>query len=89
VDAAKGQVLNSSTLVPIAASTGHRSNKNSSITTALISVEPEYRPLLAEFPRILNTDFRNRVNSHGVKHTIETEGRPAFAKARRLNAEKR
>ena len=33
----------------------------------------------------MNKELINATTTHGVKHTIETEGRPLFAKARRLD----
>ncbi len=46
------------------------------------------RSLLAEFPGIVNDELPPGPSKHDVSHTIETEGRPLHAKARRLDPAK-
>ena len=55
-----------------------------------ISVPPEFQSLLAEFPMVTNKEALQfaKEPKHGVEHTIETSGRPVFARARRLDPEK-
>jgi len=47
-----------------------------------------YRKLLRSFPSVCAVDLRSHRPLHGVEHSIETTGRPIFAKARRLDPEK-
>jgi hypothetical protein len=46
------------------------------------------RTLLAEFPALLPCPGVKQPPLHGVAHSIETSGRPVFAKARRLDVGK-
>jgi Reverse transcriptase (RNA-dependent DNA polymerase) len=43
---------------------------------------------VAEFPAVFSQSFSHPQPQHRVQHVIETIGRPVFAKARRLDAEK-
>ena len=43
---------------------------------------------MAEFPSVLGDGSETPHPLHGVEHTIETSGRPVFAKARRLDPDK-
>ena len=45
----------------------------------------EFMQLLEDFPQILKTDFKAKVNKHQVYHYIPTNGPPVFAKPRRLD----
>ncbi len=49
---------------------------------------PTVRNLLAEFPAIVGDGSGTPSPRHGVEHFVETTGRPVFAKARRLDADK-
>ena len=42
--------------------------------------ENEFMQLLDDFPQILITDFKTKVNKHQVYHYIPTNGPPVFAK---------
>ena len=44
--------------------------------------------LLASFPAIVGDGKGKPSPKHKIRHTIETTGRPVFAKARRLNPDK-
>jgi len=49
---------------------------------------PLAQQLLAEFPGVIHTGTLHKRPLHRVQHTIETTGRPVFAKARRLDPNK-
>ena len=48
----------------------------------------EYETILTDFPSLTRTDFTTTRSKLHVSHSIETKGRPVFAKARRLAPEK-
>ena len=48
----------------------------------------EYETILTDFPSLTRTDFATTRSKLHVSHSIETKGRPVFAKARRLAPEK-
>jgi len=49
---------------------------------------PDVRAVLEEFPGVLSDELPPGAAKHVVRHTIETTGRPLFAKARRLDPDK-
>ena len=49
------------------------------------NLDPQVAALLKKFPAILRLGTDKPMPTHGVEHVIETEGRPVFAKARRLD----
>ena len=63
---------------------------SSSPIVAATSVPPAIAKLLSEFPGVCNKDaVRFAANpAHGVKHVIETTGRPVVSRARRLDPAK-
>jgi hypothetical protein len=44
--------------------------------------------LLQKYPDVVSTGTTHPHPLHGISHSIETSGRPVFAKARRLDQEK-
>ena len=60
----------------------------SKFIAAVSLIIPAVRALLSRFPGIVGEADATPHPLHGVRHTIETTGRPIFAKARRLDAEK-
>jgi hypothetical protein len=86
VDPHFGQVLDANTLDPI---TGSRSAaRRSGLAASLCHVTPAVRSLLSAFPAIVGDGTGTPNPKHGVFHSIETVGRPVFAKPRRLDPEK-
>ncbi len=81
-----GQVLDAATLDPISGS--RKSPHHSGLAASLCHVTPAVRTLLASFPAIVSDGSGIPTPKHGVSHSIETTGRPVFAKARRLDPEK-
>ena len=49
------------------------------------NLDPQVADLLKKFPAILRPGTAKPMPTHRVEHVIETEGRPVFAKARRLD----
>jgi hypothetical protein len=49
---------------------------------------PSWADILAEFPSVTKSFVESSPPTHGVEHHIITEGRPATAKFRRLDAAK-
>ena len=86
VDPHFGQVLDASTLEPISGS--EFSPRKSGLAASLCHVAPAVRTLLSSFPAIVGDGSGTPNPKHGVFHSIETTGRPVFAKARRLDPEK-
>lgn len=55
--------------------------------TRLLHVAPvlcQYRLLLEQYPLLFDPSLQAHVPTHGVKHAIETSGRPVHARPRRL-----
>ncbi len=88
VDPVGCQVLDWKSLKPLSKPTTAAGPLRSKFATALCSIAPLVRSLLASFPAI-NGDRKGKPSSkHRIRHTIETTGRPEFAKARRLDPDK-
>ncbi len=85
VDTAGNQVLDTTTLLPLRASS---SGPESGMIAELSAVPPPVRSLLAEFPGVVGDGTDTPCPLHGVKNSIERKGRPLFAKSRRLDPEK-
>ena len=49
------------------------------------SLHPAVRKLLQKYPDVVSTSSQHPHPLHGISHSIETTGRPVFAKARRLD----
>jgi hypothetical protein len=60
----------------------------SKFAAALCSITPSVRSLLASFPTIVGGGKGKPLPKHKIRHTIETTGRPVFAKACRLDPDK-
>jgi hypothetical protein len=60
----------------------------SKFAAALCSIAPSLWSLLASFPAIVGDGKGKPSPKHKIRHTIETTGRPVFAKARRLDPDK-
>ncbi len=87
VDPFSRQVLDSETLLPITPSVS-APPRHSRFAAALCHVAPAVRNLLSSFPTIVGESSGTPNPKHGIRHSIETTGRPIFAKARRLDPEK-
>jgi hypothetical protein len=83
VDTAGNRVLDAATLLPLGSSS---SGPDTGLIAELSAVPPHVRSLLAEFPGVVGDGAPCPL--HGVKHSIETKGRPLFAKSRRLDPDK-
>jgi hypothetical protein len=79
--------LNSDTLLPLTPSVS-APPRHSRFAAALCHVAPAVRNLLSSFPTIVGDGSGTPNPKHGIRHSIETTGRPIFAKARRLDPEK-
>ena len=86
VDPSSRQVLDADSLCPLSepASPPARSR----LAAALCHVAPAVRNLIASFPSIIGDGSGTPSPKHGVKHSIETTGRPVFSKACRLDPDK-
>jgi hypothetical protein len=91
VDTSTHSVLDAATLLPIGGmkepGSGSGSAK-SKLVAHLSSVPLPVRNLLAEFPGVVGDGTTTPRPLHGVEHSIETKGRPLFAKSRRLDPDK-
>jgi hypothetical protein len=85
VDTAGNRVLDAATLLPLGEPSGSR---DTGLVAALSAVPPPVRSLLAEFPSVVGDGSDTPRPLHGVQHTVETKGRPLFAKSRRLDPDK-
>jgi hypothetical protein len=85
VDTAGNRVLDAATLLPLGEPA---SGKNTGLIAALSAVPPPVRTLFAEFPSVVGDGSDSPRPLHGVQHTVETKGRPLFAKSRRLDPDK-
>jgi hypothetical protein len=88
VDPVSRQVLDSKSLKPLSKLTTTAGTLHFKFATALCSIAPSVRSLLASFPAIIG-DVKGKPSlKHRIRHTIETTGCPVFAKARRLDPDK-
>ncbi len=88
VDPVGRQALDSKTLKPLSKTPTAAGTLPSKFTPALCSITPSVRSLLASFPTIVGDGKEKLSPKHKIRHTIETTGRPVFAKARRLDQDK-
>ena len=86
VDASSRQVLDADTLRPLSAPAAPP--PRSRLAAALCHIAPAVRSLIASFPKIIGDGTGTPSPKHGVKHSIETFGRPVFTKAHRLDPDK-
>jgi hypothetical protein len=84
VDPYTQQVLDSETLRPLSHSVSAPPPR-SRFAAALCHVAPAVHSLLSAFPSIVGDGSGTPRPKHGIRHSIETTGRPIFAKARRLD----
>jgi hypothetical protein len=87
VDPVGCQVQDSKSMKPLYKPTTAAGTLRSKFAAALCSIAPTVRSLLALFPAIIGTGKGKPTLKHKIRHTIETTGRPVFAKARRLDKE--
>jgi len=85
VDPFSRLVLDAVSLKPLSAAVAVLPSK---FAAALCHITPAVRTLLASFPSIIGDGKATPRPLHGVRHSVETTGRPVFAKARRLDPEK-
>ena len=83
VDPVSRQVLDSKTLKPLSKTPTAAGTLRSKFAAALCSIMPSVRSLLASFPTIVGDEKGKPSPKHKIRHTIETTGRPVFAKAHR------
>jgi len=88
VDPYSRQVLHAATLKPIGAAVAAAATFPSRFVAALSLIIPPVRDLLSAFPSIVGDGSGTPRPKHGIKHHVETSGRPVFAKARRLDPAK-
>jgi hypothetical protein len=88
IDPLGRQVLDSKTLKPLSKTPAAAGTLRSRFASALCSIMPSVRSLLASFPAIVGDGKGKPSPKHKIRHTIETTGRPVFAKARRLDPDK-
>jgi hypothetical protein len=91
VDPAAGQVLDAETLSPLGSgnlTAAAAKTPRSRLAASLCHIAPAVRNLIAQFPAVVGNGSGTPKPTHGVSHSIETTGRPVFAKARRLDPEK-
>jgi cleavage and polyadenylation specificity factor subunit 1 len=86
VDPSSRQVLDADSLCPLSAPAAPPAR--SRLAATLCHVAPAVRNLIASFPSIIGDGSGTPSPKHGVKHSIETTGRPVFSKARRLDPDK-
>jgi hypothetical protein len=85
VDTACNRVLDAAMLLPLGKPVG---GKGTGLVAALSAVPPPVRSLLAEFPSVVGDGSDTPRPLHRVQHTVETKGRPLFAKSRWLDPDK-
>ncbi len=78
MDTAGSQVLDAAMLSPLGPA---NSGSETGLIAELSTVPPPVRSLLAEFPGVVGDGADTPRPLHGVKHYIETKGRPLFAKS--------
>jgi hypothetical protein len=82
------QVLDSKSQKPFSKPSTAAGTLHSKFAAALCSIAPSVRSLLASFPAIVGDGKGKPSPKHKICHTIETTGRPVFAKSRRLDPDK-
>jgi hypothetical protein len=82
------QVLDSKSLKRLSKAKTVAGEPRSKFATALCSIAPAVRSLLASCPAIVSNGKVKPSSKHKIRHTIETTGRPVFAKARHLDPNK-
>jgi len=85
VDPGTRTVLHAATLKPVGTAIAAASSR---FISAVSHIVPTVRSLLSRFPSIVGDGKGTPRPLHGVEHVVETSGRPVFAKARRLDADK-
>jgi hypothetical protein len=83
VDPFGHRVLHAGSLAPLACAP--HAPRNSTWVATLRQLPVMVRNLLAEFPTLVPRSGVKERPLHGVAHSIETTGKPVFAKARRLD----
>lgn len=86
IDTASCCVLDALTLTPLVVPDSP--GRHSGFVASLNHVSVPIRSLLARYPAIIGDGTASPRPLHGVEHSIETTGRPIFAKARRLDPDK-
>ena len=82
VDTANRQVLQSSSLEPLAPP---RFSTADSSVASVCKLAPDVTSLLDEFPAAWKPRVPGKLPNHNVEHVIETEGQPLYARPRRLD----
>jgi len=82
VDPAKRQVLQRSTMKPLAPPVFSTANSSAA---SICKLAPDITSLLDEFPEAWKPRVPGKPPGHSVEHVIETEGRPLHARSRRLD----
>ena len=85
VDPFSRTVLSADSLKPVGAAVSVLAAR---FAASISHIAPAVRSLLTSFPGVVGDGSGTPRPLHGFKHSIETTGRPVFAKARRLDAEK-
>jgi hypothetical protein len=88
VDPVGRQVLDSKSLKPLSKAKTAAGELRSKFAAALCSIAPTVRSLLSSFPAIVSDGKGKPSPKHKICHTIETTGRPVFAKTRHLDQDK-
>src|SRR5450830_283200 len=86
VDSYARCIRDAKTLLPLVESTSQP--PLSPLVSSLSNLSQQTRELLSEFPSVIGDGSTTPKPLHGVQHTIETTGRPVFAKSRRLDSDK-
>jgi hypothetical protein len=86
VDSYARCIRDAKTLLPLVESTSQP--PLSPLVSSLSNLSQQTRELLSEFPSVIGDGSATPKPLHGVQHTIETTGRPVFAKSRRLDPDK-
>jgi len=82
VDPANRQVIQRSSLKPLAAPVFSTADP---AVASISKLAPDVASLLEKYPAAWKPRLPGQVPGHQVKHVIETEGQPLFARARRLD----
>ena len=85
VDPFSKAVLFASSLEPVCRTIAAAPSR---FAASISHIVPAVRTLLASFPNIVGDGKGTPRPRHGVRHFVETSGRPVFAKARRLDPDK-